>query len=146
MAINKSEISLDREALKDEAAAFHARGYNCAQSVICALAPALGLDPTAVFTLAEGFGAGMGGLTETCGSISGGIMALGQATSTGADDPTSKAATYKLARTYCARFKELNGSTVCRELKGAGCETGPLRSCAGCIDDAIDLVVDILSA
>ena len=77
MAINKDEISLDREALKAAAADYHAQGFNCAQSVICAMAPKLGLDDHTAFALAEGFGAGMGGMTETCGAIAGGIMALG---------------------------------------------------------------------
>ncbi|MBS7157970.1 MAG: C_GCAxxG_C_C family protein [Collinsella sp.] len=146
MAINKDEISLDRDAVKEAAAAFHARGFNCAQSVICALAPALQLDPEVAFDLAEGFGAGMGGMTETCGAISGGIMALGQAVSSGFDAPGSKGATYRLARAYCESFRSRNGSTVCRELKGVGSEAGPLRSCAGCIDDAIDLAIDVLTA
>lgn len=37
MAINKDEISLDREALKAAAADYHAQGFNCAQSVILSL-------------------------------------------------------------------------------------------------------------
>lgn len=146
MAINKDEISLDREALKAAAAGYHAQGFNCAQSVICAMAPELAIDDRAAFALAEGFGAGMGGMTETCGAISGGIMALGQLSSSGFDAPGSKGATYRLARAYCDAFREKNGSTICRELKGVGSEAGPLRSCAGCIDDAIDLLADILGA
>ena len=74
MAINKSVTLTDREALKRAAADYHARGFNCAQSVICALAPALDIDEKAAFALSEGFGAGMGGMSETCGAISGGIM------------------------------------------------------------------------
>lgn len=146
MAINKTEISLDRDALKAAAADYHARGFNCAQSVICALAPCVRLDPRTAFDLAEGFGAGMGGMTETCGAISGGIMALGQVQSSGYDAPGSKGSTYRLARAYCEEFAERNGSTVCRELKGIGSDAGPLRSCAGCIDDAIDLFVDLVTA
>lgn len=144
MAINKTEISLDRAALKQAAAAYHAQGFNCAQSVICALAPSVQLDPKVAFGLAEGFGAGMGGMAETCGAISGGIMVLGQAGSSGFDAPGSKGATYRLARAYCDAFKGKNGSTICRELKGIDSEHGPLRSCAGCIDDAIDLLADII--
>ena len=60
MAINKSEMSLDREELKKTAAGYHDHGFNCAQSVICALAPYVGLDPKTAFSIAEGFGAGMG--------------------------------------------------------------------------------------
>lgn len=144
MAINKTEISLDRDALKTAAAEFHARGFNCAQSVICALAPALGLSQHDAFLMSEGFGAGMGGMTETCGAISGAIMALGVVESSGFDAPGSKGRTYQQARTYCDRFRQLNGSTVCHELKGVGNDAGPRRSCAGCIDDAIDLFIDML--
>lgn len=146
MAINKDEIFLNRSEIKKEAARLHEMGYNCAQSVVCAMAPAIDLDADGAFVLAEGFGAGMGGMTETCGAISGGIMALGQAVSSGFDAPGSKGATYRLARAYCESFRSRNGSTVCRELKGVGSEAGPLRSCAGCIDDAIDLAIDVLTA
>lgn len=146
MAINKSEMSLDREELKKTAAGYHDHGFNCAQSVICALAPHVGLDPKTAFSIAEGFGAGMGGMTETCGAISGAVMALGHIESTGFDAPTSKGRTYKLSRELCARFAEKNGSTVCRELKSVGSEAGPLRSCAGCIDDAVDIVCDMLDS
>ncbi|MDY2778184.1 MAG: C-GCAxxG-C-C family protein [Collinsella sp.] len=144
MALNKDEIILDREALKARAAELHETGFNCAQSVLCALAPALGIDAETAFRLAEGFGAGMGGLTETCGAISGAVMALGQTESDGMEAHASKGRTYRLARELCRGFQEMNGSTVCRELKGVGSETGPLRSCAGCIDDAVDLYIDIV--
>ena len=145
MAINKDEIFLNRSEIKKEAARLHKMGYNCAQSVVCAMAPAIDLDADGAFVLAEGFGAGMGGMTETCGAISGGIMALGQVESSGFDAPGSKGATYRRARAYCDAFREKNGSTVCRELKGVDAASGPLRSCAGCIDDAIDLFCDIMN-
>ena len=86
----------------------------------------------------------MGGMSETCGAISGGIMALGQIKSSGFDAPGSKGATYRLARAYCDAFREKNGSTICRELKGVGGDAGPLRSRAGCSDVAIDLFVEII--
>ena len=146
MAINKAEILLDRDELKAAAASYHEQGYNCAQAVVCALAPCIDLDPDVAFPVAEAFGAGMGGMTETCGAISGGIMALGQVQSSGYDAPGSKGSTYRLSRAYCEEFAERNGSTVCRELKGIGSDAGPLRSCAGCIDDAIDLFVDLVTA
>ena len=144
MAINKDEIFLNRSEIKKEAARLHEMGYNCAQSVVCAMAPAIDLDADGAFVLAEGFGAGMGGMTETCGAVSGAVMALSQVESTGRDQIGSKAKTYKLSRELSARFASTNGSTVCRELKGIGTEAGALRSCPRCIDDAIDLAVDIL--
>ena len=60
MAINKDEIFLNRSEIKKEAARLHEMGYNCAQSVVCAMAPAIDLDADGAFVLAEGFGAGMG--------------------------------------------------------------------------------------
>lgn len=135
---------LDRDALKARADAYHRQGYNCAQAVICALAPALRIDADAAFRLAEGFGAGMGGMTETCGAISGAVMAAGQATSTGTALPKSKGRTYQLSRQIVEAFRERNGSSICRELKGVGSDAGPLRSCPGCIDDAIDIALDVL--
>ena len=60
---------LDITACQAQAAEYHARGFNCAQAVACTLAPAVGLDPQVAFTLTEGFGAGMGGMTETCGPV-----------------------------------------------------------------------------
>lgn len=121
------------------------RGYNCAQAVACALAPEVGADVETVYVLSEGFGAGMGGHTETCGAISGGIMAISQVSSGGTEvSGTTKMQTYQLVKELVERFGEKNGSTLCCELKGIGCEHGPLRSCPGCIEDAVELSAQII--
>lgn len=54
--------------------------------------------------------------------------------------------TYQLADQMCARFKAQNGTTICSELKGIGNPAGPLRSCPGCIQDAMDIAIDVLQA
>lgn len=121
-------------------------GYNCAQAVACALASEIGADAEACYVLSEGFGGGMGGHTETCGAISGGVMALGQVSSGGtALSGTTKKHTYELTRELVERFGAKNGSTICCELKGAGCEHGPLRSCPGCIEDAVKITAEIIA-
>lgn len=121
-------------------------GYNCAQAVACALAPEIGADTEACYVFSEGFGGGMGGHTETCGAISGGVMALGQVSSGGtALSGTTKKRTYELTRELVERFGAKNGSTICCELKGAGCEHGPLRSCPGCIEDAVKITAEIIA-
>lgn len=121
-------------------------GYNCAQAVACALAPEIGADTEACYVLSEGFGGGMGGHTETCGAISGGVMALGQVSSGGtALSGTTKKRTYELTRELVERFGAKNGSTICCELKGAGCDHGPLRSCPGCIEDAVKITAKIIA-
>ena len=94
----------------------------------------------------EGFGGGMGGYTETCGAVSGAVMAAGWVKSAGSENPVSKMETYQLADQMCARFKAQNGTTICSELKGIGNPAGPLRSCPGCIQDAMDIAIDVLQA
>ena len=83
----------DREALGRRALELHGMKYNCAQAVACTLAPLIGADEELCFRAAEGLGGGMGGLTETCGAVSGAAMAIGLANSNGQDDRTSKQAT-----------------------------------------------------
>lgn len=135
---------LDVTACQAQAAEYHARGFNCAQAVACTLAPAVGLDPQTAFILTEGFGAGMGGMTETCGAISGAVAIMGFVMSDGMDNPKTKGQTYKLSREIAKRFKTKNTTTVCGTLKGIGSDNGPLRSCPGCIDDAIEIACDVL--
>ena len=131
---------LDITACQAQAAEYHARGFNCAQAVACTLAPVVGLDPQVAFTLTEGFGAGMGGMTETCGAISGAVAIMGFVMSDGMENPKTKGQTYKLSREIAKRFGEKNTTTVCGTLKGIGSDKGPLRSCPGCIDDAVEIV------
>ena len=150
MAVERGNMSkqailgLDADACKAQAAEYHACGFNCAQAVACTLAPAIDVDVDQAFRLMEGFGGGMGGFSETCGAISGGVMAAGWVKSTGAENPTSKRHTYKLAREICTRFKEKNGTTNCAVLKGIDMGAGPLRTCPGCIDDAVEIAVAVL--
>lgn len=59
--MTKEEIS----ARQQQAAQFHAMGYNCAQSVACAFADKVDLDKVALFKVTEGLGLGMGGMNGT---------------------------------------------------------------------------------
>lgn len=48
-----------------------------------------------------------------------------------------------MSRKLSDRFREKNGSVICKELKGI--ETGEmLRSCPGCVEDAAEILEDIL--
>ena len=57
---------------------------------------------------------------------------------------TTKGKTYLLVRDLLERFRAQNGSTVCRELKGIGTDAGMLRTCEGCIEDAVGLACAII--
>lgn len=86
----------------------------------------------------------MGGMTETCGAISGAVAIMGFVMSDGMENPKTKGQTYKLSREIAKRFGEKKTTTVCGTLKGIGSDKGPLRSCPGCIDDAVEIACDVL--
>lgn len=123
----------------------HTRGYNCAQIVLCSYAEELGIDEETLFRISEGFGAGMGGMMQTCGAVTAMFMALGLANSSGdLQACETKPQTMKKVRELAAEFEKKNGSIVCRELKGI--DTGKvLRSCDGCIEDGIRILGEYLS-
>ena len=102
------------------------------------------MDEETAFKACEAFGAGMGGMEGTCGAVSGAVFLAGLKNSCGdLEKPVSKGKTYQFSRAITAKFREKNGSLVCRDLKGI--ETGtPLRSCEGCILDAAALVEELL--
>ena len=118
----------------------HTRGYNCAQIVLCSYAEELGIDEETLFRISEGFGAGMGGMMQTCGAVTAMFMALGLANSSGdLQACDTKTQTMKKVRELAAEFEKKNGSIVCRELKGI--DTGKvLRSCDGCIEYGIRIL------
>ena len=122
----------------------HTRGYNCAQIVLCSYAEELGIDEETLFRISEGFGAGMGGMMQTCGAVTAMFMALGLANSSGdLQACDTKTQTMKKVRELAAEFEKKNGSIVCRELKGI--DTGRvLRSCDGCIEDGIRILGEYL--
>ena len=97
-----------------------------------------------MFALGEGFGAGMGGMECTCGAVSGAVILAGlKNSSKNVENPTTKGKTYQLSKAIVKEFGTKNGSVICKELKGIG--TGKvLRSCDGCISDAVELVEKIL--
>ena len=124
----------------------HGKGYNCAQSVVCAYCDLVGLDEQTAYKMAEGFGLGMG-VMDMCGALSGMMMVIGLQNSVG--DPEkgkmTKGDTYKKAKAYINKFAEQNGSYLCRDLKGV--ETGKiLRACPDCIRDAVALTEEYLAS
>lgn len=98
-------------------------GYNCSQSVAMAFSDILGLEPVKVAELMSGFGGGFGRMREVCGAVSGMTFVTGALSP--AADPSNKAertANYALVQELAGKFKEENGSIVCRELLGLRAE------------------------
>ena len=117
----------------------HKKGYNCAQCVLCAYSDLLGEDEETLFRVAEGFGGGMG-MLATCGAVTAMFMAAGLKNSSGDLTACStKPQTMKLVKELAEAFREKNQSLVCRELKGVDTKK-VLRSCDGCIEDAVRIL------
>ena len=122
----------------DLAMEYHRQGYNCAQAVAMPFCEEIGLDATLVKRATEGFGAGMGGRTQTCGALSGAIFVVGMLRAD-PTDPASKIATYDVCGDMSAQFVAHCGSGVCEVIKGL---TGGdmLCSCNDCIAYGVKLV------
>lgn len=129
---------------EEKALANHKKGYNCSQSVACAFCDKTSMDEKELFRVMEGFGLGGGDMQGTCGAVAGAAAILGLINSTeDLENPNTKQSTYKMVKELNAKFREMNGSTICKELKGVG--TGKvLRDCGGCIADAAKLVAEAL--
>ena len=128
----------------EKALNYHKKGYNCSHAVVCTFCDKIGLDEETAFKVSEGLGFGDSDSYGTCGAVTGMALVMSMINSTGnLEAPDSKVSTYKRVRELNAMFREKNGSTICREIKGL--DTGKvLRSCDGCIEDAVVLLTDIL--
>lgn len=103
----------------EKAARLFREGYNCAQSVFVAFCDLTGLDEQTAIRLSASFGGGMGRLRETCGGVTGALMALGILCAP--QDPTdreAKAAHYARVQQLAGLFREQHGTLLCRELLG----------------------------
>ena len=98
---------------------FKEEGYNCCQAVVLAYNDIFGLDEKTAASVASGFGGGMGRMREVCGSVSGMTLLAGMISPVdNPSDKSSRTANYALVQEMAERFKEINGSILCKELLG----------------------------
>ncbi len=93
-------------------------GCNCCQAVVLAFAEELGIEKEVLARLSSSFGAGIGGLKEVCGAVSGMCMVLGAKFGYGMTvEPEEKSAHADCIRDAVTQFQKKYGSIICRELK-----------------------------
>ena len=126
-----------RTAHVDKAAELFNSGYNCAQATLCAFADTLGIDEAELRRVSACFGGGISGIRQTCGAITGMLMALGLLEG-GFDvkDVDSKHALYAEGQELMNAFKAEFGYTDCAELTSLVAskfktEPHPLVACRG---------------
>jgi C_GCAxxG_C_C family probable redox protein len=92
-------------------------GYNCAQSVLSVFAEESGLTKDAGLKLASPFGSGIAYMQETCGAVTGALMAIGLKYGKG-ENGTNKDKTraYEISRTFLSEFRKLHNTVCCRQL------------------------------
>lgn len=113
--MEKTEI----EQRSEQAVAYFKQGYNCAQSVYMAYADVFGMDKDLAARIIAPLGGGMGRLREVCGAVSGMFLVAGLKHP--ADNPTdhdAKTRNYAAVQRLAEKFRQQNGSIVCRELLG----------------------------
>ena len=94
-------------------------GYNCAQAVLLAFCEDFGLEKETAIMMSAPFGGGMGRLREVCGTFSGVNMVLGLYEGKyDVKDNQKKSQLYKDIQALAEKFKEDNGSIICRDLLG----------------------------
>lgn len=104
---------------KNKAELLFKKGYNCAQSVFCAVCEDFGIDFETGLKLSSGLGGGMGKLREVCGAVSAMFLLVGL--KSGYTDPlddASKQALYEKIQKLAKRFENEFGSIICADLLG----------------------------
>lgn len=94
-------------------------GYNCAQATLCAFHDIIDADEKLLKRVASDFGGGMSGTRETCGAVTGMLMALGLIR--GYDDVTDtehKQRLYAEGRSLIEDFTAEFSTVTCAELSG----------------------------
>jgi len=107
----------------DGAFSYFRIGYNCAESVLLAIAKdALEIESDLIPKIATGFGGGISRRGYVCGAVSGAVMGFGL--KYGRNSPEElRAKTYNRVVEFCKQFQKMFGSIICKELSGCDLST-----------------------
>ena len=91
-------------------------GCACSQAIFAVYGPPLGMSRKKAMRVAAGFASGMR-LGDTCGAVTGALMVLGlRHSGPDCEMATGRADVYARVLDFAKRFRDRNGSIVCREL------------------------------
>ncbi len=134
---------------------FTEQGGNCAQAVLAAFGPELGLDETSCLRVATCFGAGIGRLGFTCGAATGACMVLGLRHGHEMADPAGgRDRVYGRVQEFVRRFRARFGHVDCAALTGCDLTTPEGRQsfvdrglhaglCAGLVAGAVEILEEL---
>jgi len=110
----------------EQAVARFNEGALCSQAVFSTYAEKMGLDRETATKIATPLGAGIARLGETCGAVSGAILAIGLKHGNMTDwrvEDKQKEEAYRAAREFVDGFRSRHGSILCRDLLGCDLNT-----------------------
>jgi C_GCAxxG_C_C family probable redox protein len=92
-------------------------GHNCAQSVLSVFANDFGLSKNICLKLAGPFGSGIAQMQETCGAVTGALMAIGLQYGKGENGTNEdKTRAYALSKQFISEFKNKHKTICCLDL------------------------------
>ena len=127
---------------KEKAIELHKNRYTCSQAVACAFCDLVDVDESTMKDMVRRYS---GGAYKVCGAVMGAyVIANFIKDNRNMEDPAEwNEDDIELLQEIERRFKEKNSTVMCRELKGIG--TGiVLRPCRGCVEDAAEILEEIL--
>jgi len=129
----------------EQAVSRYEQGFACSQAILSTFGEEFGLDPNLALKITDPFGAGMRGLSETCGKYG----------RTLADDLAAKEKSVLIVQEFVNRFKQRQGTIVCRELLGLDISIPEQHEmadnqgffktkCPNFVKDAAEILIEIL--
>lgn len=113
-------MELNEKMTPELAMHYYARGLDCSQVVFGHCARDVGVDETQAVKIGGAFGGGMW-RGDTCGCVTGALMALSAVYGHEADDPEAKKKLVEKVKEFERRWKAediINGTTICRDIIG----------------------------
>lgn len=136
---------MTQEQMEQLALSLMREGRNCAETVLCAACADGTIDSgRAPMRIATGFGGGVGAtLSEMCGALAGGVMAIGLAV--GRDEPgKSSGQAQRLTVELRRRFIAAHGSSNCGVLRARFGEQKDWEQCQRLTAQTAALVAALL--
>lgn len=128
----------------EEALSLFEEGFSCSQAVFAVYATDYGMDKEMALKVAQGFGAGMGGMRGECGCVTGAYMVISLIHGrTKAEDGAARAKTFTLVKEFNKRFKEIHKVSTCRELL-EGKKGSHFEMCSDYVSSACEILNEIL--
>ncbi|MFX1586721.1 MAG: C-GCAxxG-C-C family protein [Promethearchaeota archaeon] len=103
----------------EKAVSFFNQGHNCAQAVLKAYGTQYDFDGDLAFKIASTLGGGLARSGNTCGAVTGALLAIGlRYRNLNIDDKENKELTYETGINFIEQFRSIYGTIKCKKLLG----------------------------